>query len=106
MVIKTGLLVILTLIFLLFSFSTKHKHYQKMVVILGYLVLFAFILNPQWADKVAKFFGIESGAALITYISIALLSLISIVLYVKQKNQNESITKIIRHIGIKDAKKC
>ncbi|WP_456488417.1 DUF2304 family protein [Caminibacter pacificus] len=104
--IKTVLIAILSIAFVLFAFSNKQKHFQKIVVFLGYFVLFVFIIKPKWSDTVANFFGIETGAALIVYLSIALLSLISVIIYVNQKKQNEAITKIVREMGIKDAKKC
>jgi len=105
-VIKTILLVILSIVFILFSFSQRHKYAQKIFVFIGYFILFIFILKPEWSDKVAKIFGIQTGASLIVYLSIALLSLIAIILYVNLKNQSIAITKIVREMGIKDAKKC
>jgi len=105
MIIKIFLLVILTLGFLIFAFSIKLKNFQRMVVILGYLSLFVFIINPSLSDKVAHFFGIGLGSSLITYIAIGVLSLVNVILFVDTKINKDAITKIVRDKAIKDAKK-
>jgi len=105
-IIKIFLIIVLTLGFLLFSFSIKLKNFQRIGVILGYLTLFIFILNPQFSDKVAQFFGIGYGRDLIIYILLAVMSLVSVILFVDTKTNNDAITKIVRKIGIDNVKKC
>jgi len=103
--IKIFLLLLLTLGFIIFAFSMKLKNFQRLMVIIGYLTLFIFILNPALSDKVANFFGIDFGASLITYIAIGVLSLVNVILFVDTKINKDAITKIIREGAIKDARK-
>jgi len=105
-VIKIFLILVLTIAFIIFSFSSRLKVIQKLSVIIGYCVLFLFIANPQYSDKVAHIFSIKSGTDLVLYIVMSITSLINIVLYVGQKNTNRIITKIIRESSKRHAKKC
>ena len=105
-VLKLFLILVLTIGFIIFAFSSKLKTVQKMSVIVGYFILFLFILYPQYSDEVAQLFGIGTGKDLIMYISISLMSLMSIVLYVGVKNNDGAITKLIREDAKKSAKKC
>jgi hypothetical protein len=104
--VKILLILVLTISFLVFAFSLKLKNFQMLGVIFGYVTLFTFIIDPSLSDKVAHLLGIGTGASLITYITIGLLSLIAIILFVDTKTNNDAITKIVRKIGIDDAKKC
>jgi len=104
--IKFLLIAILTLAFVIFSFSSRLKIFQKLVVIAGYGVVFFLILYPSYADEIAHLVSIKSGTDLIVYIVLALMALMTMVLYVGQNNNNKMITKIIRETAKKDAKKC
>lgn len=104
--LKIFLLTVLTLIFIIFSFSQRLKIIQKMSVLTGYFILFVFILNPSLADKVANFFSIKNGTDLVVYIVIAITSLINIILYVGQINNKSIVTKIIREGAKHNAKRC
>lgn len=104
--IKIFLIIVLTLSFLLFSFSIKLKNFQIIGVIIGYLTLFIFILNPSLSDDVAHYFSIGTGTALIVYILLAVMSLVSVILFIDTKMNKDSITQIVRKIGIDNAKKC
>ncbi|MDX1807960.1 MAG: DUF2304 family protein [Sulfurospirillaceae bacterium] len=106
MIIKIFLILILTIAFVVFSFSTRLKVIQKLSVITGYCVIFLFVINPQYSDQVAQIFSIKSGTDLVLYIVMSITSLINIVLYVGQKSNNRIITKIIREDAKRDAKKC
>ena len=105
-IIKIFLLLILTLGFLIFSFSLKLKNFQILGVIFGYIILFFFILNPQYSDKVVNYFGIGLGVNLIIYITLAVLSLVNIILFVDTKKNKDAITKITRKMGLDNAKRC
>lgn len=104
--IKLFLLVILTSIFLLFSFSSRMKIFQKTFVILGYVATFILILFPRLSDKVAHIFSIKDGTSLVVYVVLSLTSLVSMILYVGQKNNRYMLTKIIRERAKHDAKHC
>ncbi len=104
--IKFLLIAILTLAFIIFSFSSKLKIFQKLVVITGYGVVFFFILYPSYADHIAYLVSIKSGTDLIVYIVLALMVLMTMILYVGQNNSSRMITKIIRESAKKNAKKC
>ncbi len=104
--LKIFLLAVLTIVFIVFSFSQRLKIFQKMGVLTGYFILFLFILNPSLADEVAHFFSIKNGTDLVVYIVIAITSLINIVLYVGQMNSNTVVTQIIREGAKHNATKC
>jgi len=103
--IKFLLITILTIIFVIFSFSSKLKIFQKLIVISGYLLVFIFIINPSYSDEVAHLFSIQSGTDLVVYIVLALTVLMNIILYVGQNNNNRMITKIVRENAKQHAKK-
>jgi len=105
-VIKLFLILVLSIIFIVFAFSSKLKVVQKLSVVIGYFVLFLFIVYPEYSDEVAKLFSIGSGKDLVLYITVSLTSLMNVILYVGVKNNNRAITKIIREEAKKDAKKC
>ena len=104
--IKIFLITVLTIIFILFAFSSRLKIFQKLSVVGGYLALFLFILFPRYSDKIAQFFSIGTGKDLILYITVSLMSLISIIIYVGMKNNSLAITKIVRNGAVKNAKRC
>ncbi len=105
-VVKLFLILVLTIGFIIFAFSSRLKTVQKLSVIVGYFILFLFILYPQYSDEVAQLFGIGTGKDLIMYISISLMSLMNIVLYVGVKNNSKAITKLTRENAKKNAKLC
>ena len=104
--IKIFLISVLTLSFILFAFSSKWKIIQKLSILLGYFIILFFIIFPSAADKIAHLFSIKSGTDLIVYITLALVNLISIILYIKVKNHNKILTKIIRDEACKNANRC
>ncbi len=104
--IKFLLILIVTIGFIIFSFSSKLKIFQKLLIIIGYAVVFFFILYPSYSDEIAHMVSIKSGTDLVVYIVLALTVLMNIILYVGQNNNNKMITKIIRETAKKDAKKC
>lgn len=104
--IKILLILIATVGFLIFSFSSKLKIFQRLFLIIGYAALFFLILYPAYADKIAHIFSIKSGTDLVVYIVLSLTVLMNVILYVGQKNHHKVLTKIIRETAIKDAKKC
>jgi hypothetical protein len=105
-IIKLFLLVILSIAFFLFAFSSRLRAVQKLSVISGYLILFLFIAYPKYSDAVAHLFSIQSGTDMVIYIVVPLTALVNIVLYIGFKNDNASITKIIREQAKHDAKRC
>lgn len=104
--IKFLLILIVTIGFIIFSFSSKLKIFQKLFIIIGYAVVFFFILYPSYSDKIAHMVSIKSGTDLIVYIVLALTALMNIVLYVGQNKNNRVLIKIIRGMAKNDAKKC
>lgn len=104
--IKIFLIFMLTLSFVLFAFSSKWKIFQKLSILTGYFTTLFFIIFPKVADKIAHIFSIKSGTDLMVYITLALMSLISIIIYIKVKNNGKILTKIIRNEACKNARKC
>jgi len=105
-IIKLFLITVASIVFILFAFSTKKRTFQKIFVLLGYLLLVVFIADPSYSDKVAQIFSIGTGKDLVLYIFAAITSLINIILYIKIKGQDGAITTIIREEAKKNAKKC
>ena len=105
-VFKLFLIAVLTIAFILFSFSKRMKIFQKLSLIMGYLILFLFIMFPRYSDEVAHFFGIGYGKDLIVYILVALTGLMNIVLFVGVNKNHANLTKIIREVAKKNAKRC
>jgi len=105
-VLKLFLILVLTVGFFTFAFSSKLKIVQKLSIVIGYFILFLFIVYPQYSDKVAQLFGIGAGKDLVLYITVSLTSLMNIVLYVEVKNSNKAVTRIIRDGAKKSAKLC
>jgi len=105
-IIKIFLILILTFGFVVFAFSSRLKILHKVSIVMGYFVMFLFIIYPKYSDKVAHFFSIGTGRDLIFYIAISLISLLSIIIYVSVRYNKTIITKIIRDGAIKNAKKC
>ncbi len=103
---KIFLILILSIVFIIFSFSSRLKIFQKLGILSGYFVFFIFIIFPKLSDKVAHTISIKSGTDLMVYIALALMSLISVFLYVKTKKNEHTLTKIIREKAKKNAKKC
>lgn len=104
--IKLFLLVIVTLAFVIFAFSSKLGTLKKLVIIGGYAAVAFFILFPAYADRIAHLFSIKSGTDLIVYIVLALIVLMVMILYVGQNKNSRMITKVIREIAKENAKKC
>ena len=104
--IKFLLILIVTIGFIIFSFSSKLKIFQKLFIIIGYTVVFFFILYPSYSDEIAHIVSIKSGTDLIVYIVLSLTVLMNVILYVGQNNNSKVLTKIIREMAKKDAKKC
>lgn len=105
-IIKIFLILILTLVFIILSFSSRMKILQRISFIFGYLTIFFFIIFPHYSDTVAHFFNIGTGKDLIIYITISILSLLVVIIYVDTKHSNRTITKIIRESSLQNAKKC
>lgn len=104
--IKLLLIIIATTGFVIFSFSSRLKSFQKLSIIVGYIVVVIFILYPSYADRVAHLFSIENGASLVVYIVLALTVLVNVILYVGHNNTMRMITKIVRENAKQNAKKC
>ncbi len=103
---KIFLITILSIVFVVFSFSSKLKIFQKISILGGYFLFFIFIIFPKLSDKAAHTISIKSGTDLMVYITLVLMSLVSIFLYVKTKNNEHMIIQIIRKKAKDDAKKC
>ncbi len=62
-------------------------------------------LLPQTADIVSDFFGVSRPIDLAVYVSILLLLYLVFRLYVKQEQQVQETTKLVRTIAIKHPKR-
>ena len=72
-------------------------------VIWSAVVVVAF--HPAVATQLSHYFGVERGIDIFVYISIVLLFYLIFRIYVKIEGFEQSITKVVREIAIKRAKK-
>jgi len=100
--IKTTLLLILSISFVIYLISGRHKAFTRLGLLIIYFVLFIFILIPPLADKVANYFGISMGKDMIIYLATAAIWFFTISNHAKIKLTDRDITKLVR----KDAIDC
>ena len=102
--IKTTLLLILSLSFVIYMISGKHKTVTRLALVLIYFVLFVFIISPPLADIVANFFGIGTGKDMIIYLATAAIWFFTISNHAKIKLTERNITELVRKNALDDFK--
>lgn len=108
-----GTIEIIVILFALFALSRAFLRFRDKEINAKELVFWSIIwiavivvvLIPGSAGYFAKLFGIGRPVDLLIYISIILLFYLTFRLYVKIDKQNQQITKIVREVAIKKAKK-
>ena len=61
------------------------------------------IADPDLLVRIAHFLGIGRGADLVLYLSILFTFLALFVIYLRFRRIDEQLTKIVRHLAIRDA---
>jgi hypothetical protein len=62
------------------------------------------IANPDLLVRVAHFLGIGRGTDLVLYLSILFMFAAFFMIYLRFRRVDEQLTKIVRHLAIKDAR--
>ena len=94
--IKTTLILILSLSFVIYMISGRHRTITRLMLIMIYFALFIFIISPPLADVVAHFFGIGTGKDMIIYIAIAAIWFFTVSNHAKIKLVERNITELVR----------
>ena len=104
---------IIIIVFVLFAWSRVFLRIRDKGIVIGEFLFWSIIwasvilltLWPTIISKISGFFGIGRGVDFAIYISILLLFYLIFRLYVKIEDQNQQMTKLIRELSIRDAKK-
>ena len=104
---------ILIILFALFAFSRAFLRMRGKDISIGEFSFWGFIwviviviaLFPSTLSGISGFVGIGRPIDLIVYMSIILMFYLLFRLYVKIDMQNKELTKLVREIAIRDAKK-
>jgi hypothetical protein len=103
--IKTTLILILSLSFVVYMVSGRHKAFTRLGLVIIYLVLFVFIISPPLADKVANFFGIGTGKDMIIYLATAAIWFFTISNHARIKLTDRNVTELVRKDALDSARK-
>ena len=104
---------ILVILFVIFAWSRVFLRMRDKHISLGEFSLWSIIwiailivsIFPNLTSILSEFVGIGRGMDLAVYAGITILFYLMFRLYVKIDIQNKEITKLVREIAIKDAKK-
>ncbi len=102
--IKTTLLLLLSLGFVIYMISGKHKTVTRLSLVLIYFILFIFIISPPLADIVANFMGIGAGKDMIIYLATAAIWFFTISNHAKMKITDRHVTELVRKDALDSAK--
>jgi small membrane protein len=108
-----NILQILVILFVLFAWSRAFFRMRDKSISIGEFSLWSLIwiavlivsLFPSLTSILSKWVGIGRGMDLALYASVILLFYLMFRLYVKIDSQNQEVTKLVREIAIRDAKK-
>jgi len=100
-------IVIFFVIFAIWRTIVRLKREEIRIVETAIWVIFWLIVGtvaiiPQTTDIVAQFLGVSRGVDLLVYISIVVLFFIIFKIIVKLEKIERNVTKIVRHLALKD----
>ncbi|MCL4258416.1 MAG: DUF2304 family protein [Anaerolineales bacterium] len=75
---------------------------RVVIFVLGLLAII-MVAQPEWATQVANFVGVGRGADLLTYVGISGLAFLWLRMYVRQRELEERLTELARHLALKRA---
>jgi hypothetical protein len=99
---------VLLIAFAVFVLARIANQYRQHKVAAGWFLLWvifwggviAIALSPKTTDTVAQYVGVEKGADLIVYVSLAVIFYALFRLIVRQDAQNRELTELVRRIAI------
>ncbi|OPZ20076.1 MAG: hypothetical protein BWZ10_00761 [candidate division BRC1 bacterium ADurb.BinA364] len=77
---------------------------DRLLVLLCFAAMAAFVLDPSLTDAIAQWMGVESGRYLLLYFSILFFIFLFLLVFVRMRNMERSMTLITRAIAIHDAR--
>jgi len=104
------IIVSLFVIFVVFRLTKKFKdNILKTSEFVGWLVIWLIVLVvfwiPQTTSYLAAIFGIGRGVDLAIYVAVLIIFYLIFRLYLKIDKQQKEITKIVRHLALKEGEK-
>jgi hypothetical protein len=108
-----SILQIVVVVFALFAWSRALLRLKDRKISLGefgfWTLIWAAVITtsllPQTADIAADFFGVSRPIDLAVYVGLLLVFYLVFRLYVKQEQQQQELTKLVREIAIRNPKK-
>jgi hypothetical protein len=110
---QISILQIAVVVFALFAWSRALLRLKDRKISLGefgfWTLIWAAVITtsllPQTAEIAATFFGISRPIDLAVYVGLLLVFYLVFRLYVKQEQQQQELTKLVREIAIRNPKK-
>jgi len=76
---------------------------EVIVWVVFWLAVAVVAITPQTTDIIAQFVGVSRGIDLLVYISVVVLFFLIFKLIVKLEKIEQSLTKVVRHLSLKDS---
>jgi hypothetical protein len=83
----------------------RNKTYDRLIVLLIFLVGVVLVMMPDLSADIAHIVGVGRGADLLLYLGLLGLSFICLLLYSKLRELEEALTRLVRTIAIAEARK-
>ena len=78
---------------------------RKGVIFAVVMTMLVFAIQPDWSSSVANAVGISRGADLLFYVSHLALFFIAFVYFVKFKEMEVRMTKLVRQLALENARR-
>ena len=81
----------------------KYQLLGKLLVLVFVTILLLFALNPEFSTLIANYFGVGRGADFLFYISHLLLFFIAFRFYLKNRELETRLNRLVQQLALKDA---
>jgi small membrane protein len=98
------LIVALTLFSLYVLLLPRKSLLRKGFVLAFIVVMFVFVLRPEWSSKLAGWVGVGRGVDLLFYLAHLMLFFIAFVYYLKFKDMEARLTKLVQALALDAAR--
>ena len=103
MTIKLLLAIPLILFFMYVLALPRYQLLGKVLILIFVTLLLLFALNPELSTLIANYFGVGRGADFLFYISHLLLFFIAFRFYLKNRDLNARLNRLVQQLALKDA---
>lgn len=104
-----AVILVLVSIFIGYTLFNYKKGEISFLAMIFWLLIWAFMLYTTFSftliGLIAKFFSAQAGLNLILVFSVITLFFVCYVLFIQIARLRKEITRIVRHIGLKEAKR-